>query len=271
MAVAFYEYAGSPKFTGTGKEFTATRVGEIPWASMDAFYSELFPSAATPAFLPGSSVLRAQKVSYEPIFDEASIISTTAGVLPSPIASPTNVYTLAKATIEYANIPYEETSEHYPIRRRWNVGGQLLTIPNKGLAWADVTPVVAIDNPEMRGHLFVGTIRHEVTISNVDVVPWAAIRGLVGKVNDDTFEDAADECLLFSGVDISDNTSPQGDVVYTLGYHFDERNIDGDDTKTWNHLWDPGQGKWRPVGREGGGNLYTSGDFDDLLPTRPAP
>jgi len=267
MAVTFYEDVGSPQFSATAKELRAVRTGEIAWANIDAFYQELFPPLGLPALCPGSSYLRAEAVDFAPLFKEAEVTSTTAGV----VATPINNYATAHVTIRYKNYVWQLDAADHPITRRWSVGGQLLTIPNIGLVWADVSPVVPIKNPEMRGGIFVGTINHEVTVKGLATIPVTAIRSLIGKVNDATFEGAAAECLLFMGADIAERYASDGSLVYDAVFRFQERNVDGDTTVTWNHMYDPevnagaAKKKWRRVQRDSGHDMYIKGTFTDLF------
>lgn len=261
MAVAFDELYGSPKLTGTATEVTGTREGCIAWGDQDTYYTELFPPPVNgvpqlPAAWPGRPRLYANKVTFSPVFDEDVPVSN----------GPPLAYKLCKATVEYATLPYEQADSEADqiITRRVTVGGQMLTLGAMGFKWGDDgTKILTSDAYVPK---FVGEISHEITIHRALAVPYAYIRGLVGKVNHAAWNGAAKETVLFMGVDIQQVYYSDGSAPYQITYKFQERNIDGDPRVGWNHSFDPSydQGKWRPVLCQNGQKPYLPGNFNLL-------
>jgi len=133
------ELAGSPKFTGSRTELTATRRVTLNWGDIDSHYLSLFPGAVLgipsfPALCPGSVVLYAESVDYEPICgDEDAIVQTP------PLPNPTypNQYALAKATINYKTHSWQlSPSGNNIITSRIALSTEVMTLGNLGLKWA---------------------------------------------------------------------------------------------------------------------------------------
>lgn len=261
------EFTGqSPKLTATATEVKATRVGKIPWSSMDAYYVYLFPApvngiAQLPRAFPGRPLLFANSVTFEPFFDQD--VPTSSG---PPLA-----YDLCKVTVEYATLAYEQadSSADQIITRRVTVGGQYMTMPAVGFKWADTGETAS--NPDAYTQKYIGEISHEITVHRAPAVPYAYIRGLVGKVNHAAWNGAAKETVLFMGADIQQVIYSDGSAPYQITYKFQERNIDGDARISWNHMFDPTaskkspQGKWRPILQINGEKLYKVGNFNLLM------
>jgi len=270
MAVTFYEYTGSPVYSGDGRKLSAIRQGEIDWSDIDALYLELFPAAVggipqLPALCPGSSVLRVSGVKFEPLFSDAQIASTTG----TGIANPINQYDCCKVTVNYKTLSYDQAnpSTDQILTRRVSIGGQFMTIPNTGLKWDD-GDCADITNPDILAAKFIGTIDHEITFHRVPSIPWATLRSLIGKTNSAAFEGAAVETLLFEGVSLQQTVTAGGAEPWQMTCKFKERNVDGNNSITWNHFFDPdpNQGKWRKVvTQNGGAKVYPTGDFNNLL------
>lgn len=263
MAVFFDELTGiSPRLSASAGEVTATRVGLIAWSDMDALYRELFPApvngiAQMPATFPGRPLLYAERVEFGPLWD--GDVPTSDG---PPLA-----YDLCRATIEYRTTPYEQQGSQL-ITRRVTVGGQYMTLPNYGFRFADTGQVVICDAIVSK---FIGTIDHEITVHRTPTIPWPYIRALAGRVNSSLWIGAAAETVLFMGVDIQQVIYSDGSRPYQITYKFQERNIDGDPTIGWNHVFDPThtkkdpQGKWRPILQANGEKPYKTGNFNYLL------
>lgn len=282
MSVTFssyggYEAAGSPSLSGTADERKATRTGYISWSNINSLFIALFPSPVggipqLPDLFPGSSVLYAESVKFDPDLGEDDVILT---------AGPPPTYSLARVTIGYSTRQYDQATTADPIiTRRRVASGQMMTLPNTGLAWADGDGGI-IENPEVQAAKFVGQITHAITLHRVVTVPWATIRSLVGKVNNATFEGAAAECLLFDSLEEEQVVTQNGTDASNVTLNFIERNVDGNTLVTWNHLYDPGTGTFRRVKRYGstdaaagessssgagdtGGDLYVKGNFSLL-------
>lgn len=261
MAVAFEELLGSPKFSGTAEERTATRIGLIAWSDIDAFYQELFPPPSygipqLPAQFPPGSGIFANSVTFEPQFEHA---------VPT-VTSPCNGYERAKVTVEYRTVPYEQSDPQTDqiLTRKSTVGGQFVTLPASGLRWGDDGS--RISNPDVQAAKLIGTIEHEVTVHRAVAVPWAAIRSLCGCVNSSPWYGAAIGTVLFLGVEMTQQVNAGGSTTYSIAYKFSERNINGVSVG-WNYSFDPntGSGIWRPVVTESGDPVYAGGNFNLLF------
>jgi hypothetical protein len=256
--VAVEEFAGiSPRFAGKPGEMTGTRILKIAWSDYGNYYKELFPVGLLPATCPNESSLYADNVEIEPFFDED---------VPTGVTLP-NAYNFAKVTVHYKQVPYEDDGTNI-ITRRWTVGGQFLTMPNTGFqlekaggGWEDIR------NPDLKAGKIIGTIDHEITIHQAASVPWVSIRSMVGCVNNAAFEGAAQETLLLQGVEITQVVASDGTKPYQITYKFQERNVNGSSSVTWNHIFDPSydQGKWRRIRQRDENPLYALADFSLLF------
>ena len=260
MAVSVEEYTGSPSFAGERDKASGTRRVRLAWGSIDAYYTELFPAAVggipqLPALMPGSLYLRAKSVAFKPEFDEALIASY----------GPPNAYDYAVAVVQYETLPYgqDDPDSDQIITYRVSFDAQMYEMKNTGLKWKGTnTP---IDNPDFHAAKLVNTIDHELTFHRVVTVPWATLRSLFGKVNNGAFYGAAADTLLLGGVEIQQTLSLDGTIASQVTIVFKEKNIDGNATYGWNHMFDPDDGKWKEVETEDDKPLYPSGDFDGLL------
>jgi hypothetical protein len=173
--------------------------------------------------------------------------------------------------VEYKTLPYEQADSEADqiITRRVTLGGQYLTLPAVGFKFADAGQTFS--NPEGYCQKFIGEISHEITVHRAHAVPYAYIRGLVGKVNHALWQGAAAETVLFIGAEVQQSVYSDGSVLYQITYKFQERNVDGNTQIGWNYVFDPTaskknlQGRWRRILQHNGEPLYKPGNFNHLL------
>lgn len=259
MPVTFDEIPGSPVYAGTASELRATRVGLIPWGSIDAYYLELFPAAIAgvpqlPALCPGSSSLYAESVEFKPYSGDTG--ATFVGGSPS-------TYDQAEVTVQYKTIPYSSESNQI-VTRRISMSGEFLVLPNRGLQWSG-TPPVPVKGEDLNAGKIIATLEHQLTFHRVPVPNYADIRALIGKVNDGAFEGAAAGTLLFLGAEFRQEVTTDGSHPWEVDQRFMERRINGDSALGWNYFFRPDTGTWEQLETVSGDPIYDEGDFDSLF------
>ena len=268
-----HEYAGSPTYSGNATSRKAIRRGYISWGQIDNFFNALFPAPVTgvpqlPDTCPGSSILFVESADFEPRLGDEDVPT---------VAGPPVQYAYADVVIQYATCAYEAAGDHL-ITRRTMAGGQMMSLPGFSMRWQDTGDLIT--SPEVTAAKFVGSMTHQITLHRCPSVPWSVIRSLVGTVNAATFEGVAAECLLFDSFEEEVVVTQNGTNASEVTLNFIERNVDGDTSITWNHLWDPATSQFRRVERAGyaaeeepgassssgdaGGGLYEIGDYSQL-------
>ncbi len=258
----FVEFANSPTYGGSQTELSAVRRGICAWSDITALFAQLFPASfggfpVFPALFPGSNVLFAQHVTFQPFPNNNAIIT---GV------SPVNSYSWAEVEIEYKTIPYQQSSTGGSIlTRRGSATGEFMTLPNLRLEWA--TGTKAVKNPELFAGKMIGMESWTITRHRVaNPLNKALFRGLRGKVNDTQFEEFPAETLLFMGADYQQTLSYQGDDSWQVDLHFVSRNIDGETSLGWNHFFNSEvePPAWDRLQLKGGEKIYRTGNFNLL-------
>lgn len=282
MPVTFDELAGSPSFSGTPNGLTATRRGKIAWTDGNALYQELFPPPSggypvLPVLFPGSSVLYAESVEYEPFVGEDDI----------PLSSGPATYAFALATIKYKTIPYTKSgASGQIITRKWSVGGEFLTYKNTGLQWANDAGTGGfqkVNNPEHHAGKLIPHRNLTVTLHQVTPTYYTSLQttcdGLVGKVNNATWEGSAAETVLFLGGDFTQTVAADNSQTWQVELKFAKRIVkNGSQEVGWNYAFREdaaGGAKWvrlqtekndgaSPPVQIQGDHIYPLGDFSTL-------
>lgn len=263
--------AGFPRFSGGSQGLTAVQQYKIAWADIDAFYLELFPAAvggfpSLPAKLSGSTTLFADSVEFVPLVGEDD----------NPGGGSSQSYTYAKATVNFKQIPYEQAqasdsaADGQIITRKWNVSGEMLTLPSSALQWADNANAAVPE--EVNGALIVPSLDIVVTLHRVTSTYFATLLGNVfdqiGTINNAIFEDAPAYTLLLLGGDFEQVVSAN-EVSYQCELKFSykgrETEVPGDaQQQGWNIFLDPANGKWHYLKKKDGNDIYKSSTFTDL-------
>jgi hypothetical protein len=271
--MAFVEFNTSPTVQGDGKTMTMTRTGTILGSEILSMQTGLFPAAIggiaqLPAAAPGSfSFLRAKSFSCKPLGPDPLIASCGASQL--------NTYALYEAEITYGVLEEDHgngtdedgetggdpNSDQIATIRR-SVGGEYMTIPNRNLQWEDDES--KLQGEDISAGKMIPTIELIITIHRSSTNPAAAMRALVGKVNNATYMGAGEETLLYIGGDVTREITTESPQPYRVEHRFVERAVDGG-IYGWNHLYDPTSGTWRKVETSAGQPLYLKTDFGGLL------
>lgn len=292
MTVSYDELNSSPKLKVARDSSQATRIFLIDWDDIEAFVDELFPSPLEgyggQSYYPSRPWLVAQSASFEP-FDPDN---------PSGCGEAINVYPGgARVTVEYG-IPKDDQKQGPTegdsngdgtgpggdqgstggetgnddqkvthVRHDVSIAGEMLTLPNSGLKWA---------NPDDQGSTDAGTeanagktiplIEHQITWSHVQSPPWANIRACIGRVNNGNFCGAAAETVLFLGCEAFREISSDGASDWEVKYKFAEKNtsMNGDDVEGWNHFFRPSSGNFERLQTKHGGQIYKEADMTAL-------
>lgn len=250
-SIDFYEFATaaeggpSPKFSASRERRGATRIGYIDWQEIDAAMLELFPDPpALPGIYPGVSYLFADQVT--------EISPWPASPLEGEVTCPAGVnqYDKAKLVIQYATLPYDESDL---ISRSRTYSVQSMPVPENGVFWEDGS---RINIPDLVAFKNIPVIEHKITLYRSDASSDSDVRDLIGLCNDGAFEGAADETLLFNGIDESFTISTSGVKSYTKTFSFTERRVrDGANVYGWNHAWRQnaaGGGEWQRLKTKNG-------------------
>lgn len=260
-AVIFDDLAGEIGYQITLKEETATRTGRVAWVDLDALVDECFPSPPSlPGLLPGSTYVYVKSVDIKVDHPEPG-----NELVPGDVPT----YSTANVTINYGPLDLGGNGDHADsddgISRKWGVSAEFLTVEKVDLAWDNDDPVTT---DGVTFGKIIPQISHSIDCQRVDAasVPYAAVRDLIGKVNDGTFEGAADETLLFTGAEISFK-NVRGEQIYSLGYKFDERIVkQGTDQVGWNYFFRPDTGTWQKIKTVNGNHrIYPKGSFSALF------
>lgn len=248
----FVEYPTSPTFSGSGNERSAVRTGEILTSEIESLYETLFPDPevgwpALPATYPGIDYLYADSLSTEALFDEQA------------------TSLLSKVSITYKSIPYQILNNSL-ITWKIGGGGQFMTIPNVGLEWDDTGD--AVSNNEVQAAKLVSINDFTVTLHSCMTPPWFHFNLAKGCINDVLFFNDLffSKTLLFLGHELTPRVRPSGLVVFDIDLKFQERIIDGDPDLKWDHVYDAETGAFRKVVRANGSPLYSTYQFDLLIP-----
>lgn len=264
MAVAFDEYTGSPTYSGSLTEMRATRKGKIAWGDIDNLFLELFPAAVLgipqlPALCPGSSVLYADSVNFAPLHPDGDQDYTQT--------PPT--YTYADVEIGYKTLSYEQTdpATDQIVTRRFSIGAEFMTMKNRGIRWkGEADP---IKDTEFDAGKIVPMLETIITLHRVTAAYYSSLRtaidGLIGKVNDGSFEGAAQGTLLFLGGEFQQTVTSDGTSPWQVELKFQCRLAKtGSDSVGWNWAWDDDSGRWREYETTKGDKVYPEGDFTTL-------
>lgn len=266
-AVSFDDLEGSPTFKCDIKSGTNTRVGRVPWLDLDALYDEcLPPMPSLPGLYPGSLFHYVKSLDIKVAHEQPGREMVTSGNVP--------YYETALVTIEYGPLDLGSGSgggsSPNPsdlITRKWSISGEFLTLEGVGLVWDGGD---AVKTEGVTFGKIIPMIKHHMDLHRVETVPTAFIRDLIGKVNDGAYEGAADECLLFTGAEVSYRFNNHGQQEYTLQYEFNERIVkQGAAALGWNYFFRPdkaGGAGWEKIKTKvGGERIYPKGDFSDLF------
>lgn len=269
-SVVFDDIAGDLKISAArdvqvGRTALSTRqferTGLITYSDIDTLIAECFPAPPSlPGQLPNVSYLYCDSLTCVPFGDVPATCPT--------LAFPT--YSVGRVTITYSTLPYN-TSDL--IQRRYSIGAEFLSMPTSGLRWESEPATSIIESEDVVAQKRISIIEHSMTFNRVASIPWSAIRNNIGKVNDGTYEGAADQTLLFSGAEISFTVAAEGTVTWTLDYRFQERIVTDetgstgyDQTFGWNHVYRAETKAWERVLDADGNPLYPlSADFADLF------
>lgn len=260
MPVAIDYTDNSPRYSGgpTGRQ--ATIMGVIAGTDIDALFGELFPIAISgipqlPALLAGSSALYADNVEYEPL---GKIVS----------CSPLPLYEKNLVTITYKTIPYQQAnpSTDQILTYAAGIGGEFMTLPKMSLRWK--AGAVPVQTEDISAGKVITSIDHDITLHFVPDPPYATLRGLVGKINNATFEGGPTGTILLLGANLRQTVNSDGAQPWEVGLKFAERIIDGDSSLTWNHFYRPDaqapDDMWQELESNNGAPIYASGNFASL-------
>jgi hypothetical protein len=269
MTITYEPMAGFPTFGGTQRELTATDKWLIAGTDINALYLYLFPPPVLlipqlPARMDGSSVLFASSLALEPQMGEDDVPTLTAVTNWNGSTGHLNTYRKYYATIQYKSIPFQQSNSGNTIyTTKWSSKAEIMKLPNYGLKWSsDDKPVgdetLNAGKPVIQAEL-------SLSLQRVPVIPIATILNLLGKINNSPFNLVATECLLFSGIDISQETTSDGSQPYTVELKWASRLLDGDPSLGWNHYYRQSTGKFERLKRKDGSPVFASADMSALL------
>lgn len=263
-AVPFEEYTGTSPNIKLGRESrTVTRRGRVLWANLDALALECYPAA--PLIYgrhPTISYLYVDDVEIKPFHPDPSVddFDVVAGVVE---------HEWAEIEISYKRVEFDQDDDGAGgkdlLTRTWSFGGEFMTIPSNSLEWEDI-PGQPVQQEEISAAKIIPSVEHSIVQHRLVSINWTAIRNNIGKVNDGTYQDAADETLLFAGAEINFQFTNDGTKVYTKSLKFQERCIkQGADTYGWNHFL-RNDGQWKRLKDRAGNLIYPkSASFADLF------
>ncbi|MHB1033235.1 MAG: hypothetical protein ACYC35_05190 [Pirellulales bacterium] len=284
MAVLFEELAGSPTWSVRDGRATATRVFKVAWEDRFDFVRDLWGGYwvvgnrwvyVLPATFPDLAGALVTDVHVE-LFDPDAPTSDTflAG-----LSSGTNVYSHARVTATYRNLPGDDRRAGKPAHPEGTVltfssdlSAEYQTIPGRTWEWnvagspdvpADINPGILVPAEDL-----------ELTWHRVPRPPWDAIRDLRGKVNASAFMGHAPETVLFLGARAHCDCQIFDTGLWKLEYHFKVKEVQATaDSATlygWNRFYreEPADGEhWLEIQTKGATKHkpYTAGDFAALF------
>lgn len=251
--VPFDEFTGdgnhlpSPRYSGGTDNIKVVREGLIAFANINAALAELAPDPPSQVgVFPGVPYLYVTGWTIDP-WPETQPDTESAynafGV--------TN-YLRAKITVEYGSL---QRSDADLIARRRTHSLESISVNAVDARWEDGGLIkIPVDHFKR-----VGITDHHITVYRASTDKDAAIRANIGCVNSATFEGAAAETLLFTGVDEDFQYGTSGVKSRTRTYHFRERRIVvGSNVYGWNHAFREETGAWERV-------KYKDGSYMHLL------
>lgn len=260
-AVAFAEFVGvggraTPIISCGTEQRAVTREGVIAWSAIDTLLAECFPAPpALPGQYPGITYLYVKNVEISPYPEspKQSDCAYSGGVL---------TYLYAKAVISYETLKYDPVDL---IARRRSYSVEAITLPDHELYWESDGGELKI--PDVQAIKTVPIVEHQITLYRSTSYNDTDVQANIGKINDGTFEGAADETLMFSGADNDFVVGTTGVKTHTTTYCFKERRVQtASGVKGWNHFWRPDTGLWDRLIDSGGDPIYQKvTTFGDLF------
>lgn len=274
-SVPFKELAGSPVEHYGVQGFSAQREFLIAWEDRDAFAAEVLGTAAEqggspPVAYPGKPAVRAVSLRYEPLDPDrpdAKELTDLAGDLNSYSDS------FARARVEYRTLAAQlagapDVPEGTYLTYRMRFSAEYVPLVARAWQWADAAAVPVPDDLNLS--MTVPVTEHHVTWHQVVNPPWAAIRGLQGKVNSGAFLGAAPGTLLLEGADADKEFQTGFDAqhpefFWRVHYVLRERAIKwGGQVFGWNHQFREKPAGWAELVQDGR-RVYEAADFAPLF------
>lgn len=277
--------SGCPSYRIGQDGIEAVLRGMLAYDDLDAFVDQIQPPSTIigsnmviqyGAPFPGRPNLRVTDIKIDPLVDSA--VST--GDLDSAGFHKCSHYMIV-ITYRFGKVSGTGSGTNNPdpapfLIHRWSIGGQVLSLDNRGLMWDDIrrrgtggTPdpffsqtvgstliqeshdskrsrvgVVVAQDDKVNAHLLIPHIEHEITWPRVPKPPFSFIKQAAGKVNRDEMNfqtgKIPPECLLFTGAQIQQTAMSNGQVAWELVYRFSERQVKAMDQTTvggWNHYF----------------------------------
>lgn len=267
---------GTPVFNVEHGAMTATRIGYVLAANLEALYAECFPNQnSLSATYPGKDWLYVRKLDVQPFRGHFATSSLPVDPLDPggrPAGRPVpdctgDVLEWEKylVRIDYSTLNGDEVDGTTSLIHERNFSGHLLLLPSNSLKW--LSDSAALKQEESKGGKTIPVIEHQITIPVGPAKPAldSIIRDNIGKVNAYSFLGAAVERLLYMGTQESGGTRFDGTAYSRYIHKFHERIInDTGSSYGWNHIWRPETSTWdQPIFESSGNPIYP---LCDVLP-----
>mgnify|MGYP000446911663 CR=1 FL=1 len=298
MAVTTCEMAGSPSGGYDGNNLQRKRKVRVAWSDIVSYEQELMPTSSVTgnqntsgisASYPGFSGLRVTGFSWAPLAGDNSKTDEedTYGVMKYEYAVFDITYGVPKGDTGSENPENQNPPDYDPVQlltHSFESGGEVLTLPNTKLKWADVSPDRLLSE-EAKPGIFVPTTQHSLTWPKVKRPNWTALLGYAGTINDAPFTLRGylypAGTLLYLGFSGEQEVMSDGVRAWKLGLKFAVKYITsnlplpriGQDQVTevgWNYFVDEVTSRWqRVVGVDSGNPVYGANSFLDLFVAGP--
>jgi len=275
MSIPFAELEGSPTIQLSPGGTTATRVFRVEWDHWQTFAERLTGGwrrvngqyrHIPPLPFPGLSNVVVDSVQVAP-FDPRNpagetVLSAANGLNRYPAAG-------AKLTVQYKSAVIDDTGDSGEVTKPEVQRGTILTyradvnvstvhIPGRAWHW-DITGNPKVPDDVNPG-LVMPTGSYLAHWDRVASPPWAAMRGLRGKVNSSSFFDAPAGTLLFLGAKASRKFEfLRNASLWTIEYAFEERAV------PWNRFFHQESNAWIEIADAGDNPPYAAADFSSLF------
>lgn len=275
MSVSFEELEGSPSVVMSSSGTEAKRSFRVAWDGWQEFAEQLAGGwrrvggqfeLIEPLPFPGLSAVIVDRIEVVPMDPHNprgdDILTLQVGTNSYPAAG-------ARITVTYRSLGNEDTANSGEdkvdiipgtiLTYHSDLGAEYMTTPGRAWYWEGTGEKLPGDvNPGV----LMPTGSYTLKWDRVANPPWAAIRSLRGKVNNQAFYNAAAGTVLFLGARASRKFEFMRNAsLWKIEYAFAER------AQPWNKFFKAGDG-WTAIKDDpgGGGNPpYDSGDFNGLF------
>lgn len=259
------EPSNSPSFVVDRGNAELTRVFRVAREDLTDFEAECFSTFGAPSEHPAISRMYIQSLAGEPMIGDTVEVSgshqepshwkVTVNYAPDPLGSEDEIPPSGSPTLDSITATVSFTVE-------------TMTLPGYGgFIWAnDGSPIKSQD---VEPYIVIPVSQWSIRIPRSKSIPWDASRKCRGKVNENVFNGAEPETVLYTGMNLTVNYTPlTRERIYDIEHHFSEKSISWEGrTLGWNHFYNPEAKTFDRIYTDASEPIYEMTDeFSRLIP-----